>query len=84
MTEEEEEEEEEDTPQLTHDIMQGYVLTSLVVCINYKFCDTGERNVTIRSETRITNIRSLGFWNIRECVTLWGLILRSLRCTSDR
>jgi hypothetical protein len=35
---------------LTHGAMQGCVLTSLVVCINDKFCDTRERNVTIRSE----------------------------------
>ena len=39
-----------------------------------------ERNVTIRSEIWTTNIRSLGFWDIREWVILWGLILRSLGC----
>jgi hypothetical protein len=27
------------------------------------------------------NIRSLGFCDIRECVTLWGLILRSSGCS---
>ena len=32
----------------------------------------------IRSEILTMNIRSLGFQDIRECVTLWGLILRSL------
>jgi hypothetical protein len=35
---------------LTHDAMQGRGLTSLVVCINDKFCDIREINVTIRSE----------------------------------
>jgi hypothetical protein len=46
-----------------------------------KFCDIRERNVTIRSEIWIINIRSLGFRNIRECATLWRLIVRSLGCT---
>jgi hypothetical protein len=32
----------------------------------------------MRTEICPTNIRSLGFRDIRECVTLWGLILRSL------
>jgi hypothetical protein len=35
---------------LTHGTMQGCGLTSLVVCINDKFCDIRERNVTRRSE----------------------------------
>jgi hypothetical protein len=35
---------------LTHGAMRGYGLTSLVVCINDKFRDIRERNVTIRSE----------------------------------
>ena len=29
------------------------------------------------------NIRSLRFQYIRECVTIWGLILRSLGCSAD-
>ena len=54
-----------------------------MVCINDKICDIRERNVTIRSEIWTTNIRSLGFQDIREWVTLiWRLILRSLGCTS--
>ena len=52
-----------------------------MVCIDDKFCDIKERNVTIRSENQTTNIYSLGFWDIRECVTLWRLILWSLGCT---
>ena len=36
---------------LTHGAMRGCGgLTSWVVCINDKFCDIRERNVTIRSE----------------------------------
>jgi hypothetical protein len=65
---------------LTHGAMRGCRLTSLVVCINDKFHDIRERNVTIRSEIWTTNIRSLRFWDIRECETLWGLVLRSLGC----
>ena len=42
-------------------------MTSLTICINDKFCD-------IRSEIQTTNIPSLGFQDIRECVTLWRLI----------
>jgi hypothetical protein len=34
---------------LTHGIMQGCGLTSLVNCNNDKIHDIGERNVTIRS-----------------------------------
>jgi hypothetical protein len=63
---------------LTHGAMRGCGLTSLVVCINDKFCDIRERNVTIRSDIWTTNIRSLGFWDTRECVTLWRLILHTL------
>jgi hypothetical protein len=66
---------------LTHGAMRGYGLTSLVVCINDKFCDIRESDVTIRSEIWTTNIRSLQFQDIRERVTLWGLILWSLGCT---
>ena len=61
---------------LTHGIMRGCGLTSWVVCINDKFRDIRERNVTIRSEIWTTNIRSLGFQDIRKCVTLWRLIVR--------
>ena len=67
---------------LTHGAMRGCGLTSLVVCINDKIRDIRERNVTIRSEIWTTNIRSLGFRDIREWVILWRLILRSLGCRS--
>ena len=67
---------------LTHDAMRGCGLTSMVVCINDKIRDTRERNVTIRSEISTTNIHSLGFWDIREGVILWRLILWSLGCIS--
>jgi hypothetical protein len=63
---------------LTCGTMWGCGLTSLVVCINDKFCDKKERNVTIRSEICTTNICSLGYQDIREWVTLWRLILHSL------
>ena len=63
---------------LTHGAMRGCGLTSLTVCINDKFHDIRERNVTIRSEIWTMNIHSLGFWDIRECMTFQGLILRSL------
>ena len=66
---------------LTHGAMRGCGLTSLVVCINDKICDIRERYVTIRSEIWTTYNFSLGFWDIREWVTLWGLILRILGCT---
>ena len=61
---------------------EGVGLTSSVDCVNDMIFDIRERNVTIRSEIWTTNIRSLGFQDIREWVTLWGLILWSLRCTS--
>jgi 23S rRNA maturation mini-RNase III len=51
---------------LAHGAMRGCGLSSLVVCINDKFRDIRERNVTKRSEIRTTNIRSLGFRDIRE------------------
>jgi hypothetical protein len=35
---------------LTHGTMRGCGLTSLVVCINVKFHDIREGNVTLRSE----------------------------------
>jgi hypothetical protein len=41
---------------LTHDSMRGYGSTSLVVCINDKFCDIRERTVTTRSEIWTTHI----------------------------
>ena len=58
----------------------GCGLTSLVACINDKIYDIRERNMTIRSEIWNTNARSLGFWDIREWMILWRLILRSLGC----
>ena len=67
---------------LTHSAMWGCGLTSWVVCINDKFRDIKERNVTIRNEIWTTKICSLGFQGIRECVTLWGLILWSLGWSS--
>ena len=36
---------------LIYGTMRGCGLTSWVVCINDKFCDIRERNVTIRSES---------------------------------
>jgi len=65
---------------LTDGAMRGCELTSLVIYINDKIPNVRERNVTIRSDIWITNIRSLGFQNIREWVTLWRLILRRLGC----
>jgi hypothetical protein len=65
---------------LTHGAMWGWGLTSLMVCINDKVSDIRERNVTIRSEILTMHVRSLGFRVIRECVTLWRLILWSLGC----
>ena len=65
----------------THGALRRCGLTSLVVCINdKKIYDIRERNVTIRSESWTTNIRPLGFRDIREWVILWRLILRSLGC----
>jgi hypothetical protein len=69
---------------LTHGAMWGCGLTSLVVYINDNFRGIRERNVTIRSEIWTTNIRSLGFRDIREWVTSWRLILWSLGCTRLR
>ena len=65
---------------LTHGTMRRCGLTSLVVCIDDKIRDIRERNVTRRSEIWPTNIGSLGFQDIREWVTLWGLIVQSLGC----
>ena len=66
---------------LTHGEMWGCELTSLVVCINDKIRDIRKRNLTIRSDIWTTNIRFLGFQDIREWVILWRLILRSLGCS---
>ena len=65
---------------LTHGAMRGCRLTSLVVCINDKIHDLRGKNVTMRSEIWTTNIRSLGFQDIRNWVISWKLILRSLGC----
>ena len=35
---------------LTHGVMRGCGLTSLVICINDKICDIRERNVTRRTD----------------------------------
>ena len=61
---------------LTHGAMQGCALTSLVVWISDKICDIRERNLTIKSEIWTTNIRSLGFRDVREWV-----ILQSFKCS---
>ena len=66
---------------LTHDTMRERGLTSSVVCINDKIYDIREGNVTIKNGIWTTNIRSLGFWDIRKWVAFWGLILQSLGCT---
>jgi hypothetical protein len=63
---------------LTHGTMWGCGLTSWVVYIDDNFHDIREGYVSIRSEIWTTNIRSLGFRDIKECVTLWKLILQSL------
>ena len=68
---------------VTHGAMWGCGLTSLVVCVNEKFRDIRGSNVTIRSEIWTTKIRSLGFQDIRERVTLWRLIVRSLVCNKS-
>ena len=60
--------------------MRGFGLTSLVVCTNGKTRDRRGRNTTIRSKIWTKDIHSLGFHDIREWVTLWRLILRSLGC----
>jgi hypothetical protein len=65
---------------LTRATMRGFGLTSLVVCTNNKTRDRRGRNMTIRSEICTKNIHFLGFHDIREGVTLWGLTLWSLGC----
>ena len=74
------EEEEEEDHVLTCGATRRCGLTSLVVCINKKICDIRERNVTIWIKIATMNICSLGYRNIRECLTLWRLVLRSLGC----
>jgi hypothetical protein len=59
----------------------GWLLGWFALMTNY---DIRERNVTIRSEIWTRNVRSLGFQDIREYVTLWRLILQSLGCTYSR
>ena len=76
------EEEESDTPHIDIAQCKGCGLTSLVACINDKFCDIRERNVTIRSEIWTRNICFLGFQDIREWAILWRSILQSLGCNS--
>ena len=67
---------------LTHGAMQcegvGWLLWWLTL---NKTRDIRERNVTIKSEIWTTNNRPLGFWDIREWVIIWWLILRSFGCT---
>ena len=65
---------------LTHGAMRGCELTFMMICINGKTRDIRESNVTIRSEIWTKNIRSLGFRDIREWVTLQRLILQSSGC----
>jgi hypothetical protein len=65
---------------LTHGAMRGCGLTSSEICINNKFHDIRERNVTIRSEIWTTNTRSLEFGDIRECMRIWRLRLWNLGC----
>ena len=64
----------------THGAIRGCGLAYWVVYIYDKFRDMRERNVTIRSEIWTAENRSLGFWDIRECVTIRRLISRSLGC----
>ena len=56
---------------LTYGATRGCGLTSWVVCINDKFCDIKERNVTIRSEiwaTHICSPRVLGYYIVSDIV----------------
>ena len=46
-------------------------------------CDIRERNVTMRKEIQTKKIRSLGFWDIKEWMVLWKMILWNLRCTPN-
>ena len=64
-------------------LTRGCGLTYVVVCSNDKIRDIRERYVEIRSKIWTINICSLGSRDIRECVTLWGLILRSLGLYHD-
>ena len=60
--------------------VQACGLNTLVVYFNVETHVYERRNVTIRSEIETMNIRSLGFRDVREGVTLRRLILWSLRC----
>ena len=51
----------------------------MVYC-NIKTYDIWEGNVTTRTEISFENIRSRGFWDIREGVALRRLILHGLEC----
>ena len=58
---------------------EGVGWLHVVVRINDNFCGMRESNVTIRSEIWTTHIRSLGFQDIRECVTLRGVDIMEFR-----
>jgi hypothetical protein len=81
IKEEEEEEEEEDTPPLDTWHNARVWVEFFGGLHNDKLRDVRERNVTIRNEICTTNIRSLGFRDIRESVTLWRLMEHSLGCS---
>ena len=52
----------------------------MVVYFNVKLCDIWEGNMITRSKIQTENIRSLGFWDIREGIILRRLVLRTLEC----
>ena len=53
----------------------------MVVHFNVKTRDIyGNRNVTTRSEFSLENIRFLGYWDIKEGVTLRTLIVWRIEC----
>jgi hypothetical protein len=56
----------------------GWLLWWFALMTNFVIWE--KRNATTRSEIWTMNIRSVGFWDIRECVTLWRSILQSLGC----
>ena len=51
-----------------------------MVCFKVETCDAWEVAVTLRGEIQTKNTCSLGFWDIREGVTLRRLILHILEC----
>ena len=55
--------------------MRGYGLDPLLVYFNVQTHDIWERNMSIRREMQIEHIRSLGFQDIREGVTLRRVML---------